>query len=50
VDLVPGEWTEIKVEVSGVKARLYVHGASQPALIARREAMANEENVNQPTR
>jgi hypothetical protein len=32
-DLVPGEWTKIKVEVSGVKARLYVHGASQPALI-----------------
>jgi hypothetical protein len=33
VDLFPGEWTKIKVEVSGVKARLYVHGASQPALI-----------------
>ncbi len=33
VDLVPGEWTKLKVEVSGVKARLYVHGATQPALI-----------------
>jgi hypothetical protein len=33
VDLVPGEWTRIKVEVSGVKARLCVHGATQPALI-----------------
>jgi len=33
VDLVPGEWTKIKVEVSGAKARLYVHGAAQPALI-----------------
>ena len=33
VDLVPGEWTHIKVEVSGVKARLYVNGSSQPALI-----------------
>jgi hypothetical protein len=33
VDLVPGEWTKIKVEVNGVKARLSVHGASQPALI-----------------
>jgi hypothetical protein len=32
VDLVPGEWTKLKVEVSGVKARLYVHGAPQPAL------------------
>jgi hypothetical protein len=33
VDLVPGEWTHIKVEVSGVKARLYVNGTSQPALV-----------------
>ncbi len=33
VDLVPGEWTKIKVEVNGLKARLSVHGASQPALI-----------------
>lgn len=33
VDLVPGEWTKIKVEVSGSKARLYVHGASQPVLV-----------------
>jgi len=28
-----GEWTKIKIEVEGVKARLYVNGASQPALI-----------------
>jgi len=32
-DLVPGEWTHLKVEVSGVKARLYVNGAPQPALV-----------------
>ena len=32
-DMVPGEWTHLKLEVSGVKARLYVNGASQPALI-----------------
>ena len=32
-DLVPGEWTHLKLEVSGTKARLYVNGASQPALI-----------------
>ena len=32
-DLVPGEWTRIKVEVSGVKARLYVNGAPQPVLV-----------------
>ena len=33
VDLAPGEWTHLKVEVSGVKMRLYVNGASQPSLI-----------------
>ncbi len=33
VDLVPGEWTRIRVEVSGLKMRLYVNGASQPTLV-----------------
>jgi hypothetical protein len=33
VDLVPGEWTKMKIEVRGDKARLYVHGAQQPVLI-----------------
>jgi len=33
VDLLPGEWTKVKVEVEGVKARLYVHGADQPTLV-----------------
>jgi hypothetical protein len=33
VDLVPGEWTKMKIEVHGVKARLYVNGSAQPALI-----------------
>ena len=33
VDLVPGEWTKMKIEVRGDKARLYVHGAQQPALV-----------------
>jgi hypothetical protein len=33
VDLVPGEWTKMKIEARGDKARLYVHGASQPALV-----------------
>lgn len=32
-DLVPGEWTKVKIEVRGAKARLYVHGAGQPALV-----------------
>jgi hypothetical protein len=33
VDLVPGEWTKVKIEVRGDKARLYVHGAQQPVLL-----------------
>src|SRR4051812_34739466 len=32
-DLVPGEWTKIKIEVHGDRARLYVHDSAQPALI-----------------
>jgi hypothetical protein len=33
VDLAPSEWTKVKIEVKGAGARLYVHGAAQPALI-----------------
>jgi hypothetical protein len=33
VDLVPGEWTKVKIVVSGDKAQLYVNGAVEPALI-----------------
>jgi hypothetical protein len=33
VDLEPGVWTKIRVEVAGGKARLFVHGASQPTLV-----------------
>ena len=33
VDLVPGEWTTVKIEVRGEKARLYVHDAPQPTLV-----------------
>jgi hypothetical protein len=32
-DLVPGQWTKIKIEVRGDRARLYVHGSEQPALV-----------------
>src|SRR5262249_41216628 len=32
-DLVPGEWTKVKIEVRGDKARLYVHDAPQPVLV-----------------
>lgn len=33
VDLVPGEWTKVKIEVRGDKARLYVHDSPQPVLV-----------------
>ena len=33
VDLVPGEWTRVKIVFEGSKARLYVHGAGQPTLL-----------------
>ena len=32
-DLVPGEWTRVKITVEGRKARLYIQGAEQPALL-----------------
>ena len=33
VDLVPGQWTKIKIQVVGKTARLFVNGADQPALV-----------------
>lgn len=33
VDLEPGVWTRMRVEISGTKARLFVNGASQPTLV-----------------
>jgi hypothetical protein len=32
-DLVPGEWTHLRIEVAGATARLYSGAAAQPALI-----------------
>jgi hypothetical protein len=32
-DLIPGEWTHLKIEVDGVKMRLYVNGTTQPTLL-----------------
>jgi hypothetical protein len=32
-DLVPGQWTQMKIQVAGSRARLYVNGAEQPALM-----------------
>jgi hypothetical protein len=33
VDLVPGQWTQVRIQVSGTSARLYINGAEQPSLI-----------------
>jgi hypothetical protein len=33
VDLVPNEWTRVRIEVRGDTARLFVHGQPQPTLI-----------------
>jgi len=33
VDLEPGAWTHVRVVVDGTTARLFVHGAQQPALV-----------------
>jgi hypothetical protein len=35
VDLQPGEWTKVRVAVSGRQAQLYVNGAAQPCLIVK---------------
>jgi hypothetical protein len=32
-DLIPGQWTQMKIQVAGSRARLYVNGAEQPTLI-----------------
>ena len=33
VDLVPGQWTHVRIQVAGPSAKLFVNGAEQPALI-----------------
>ena len=35
VDLMPEEWTHVKIVFSGTEARLFVHGAEQPCLIVK---------------
>jgi hypothetical protein len=33
VDLLSGEWTKVKIDVRGEKARLYVNGVAQPTML-----------------
>jgi len=35
VDLEPGEWTQMKIAVSGTIAQLYIHDAAQPCLVVK---------------
>jgi len=35
VDLVPGAWTKVKIEVLGKEAKLFIHGSEQPCLIVK---------------
>jgi len=45
VDLVPGEWTRMKVVVSGTGARLYVGGAEQPCLVVKDLKLGDTEGA-----
>jgi hypothetical protein len=33
VDLIPGKWTNIRIQIEGTSARLFVNGVQQPTLI-----------------
>jgi hypothetical protein len=43
VDLVPGEWTKLRIEVSSMTMRFYVNGASQPTLLVNDLKMGDAE-------
>lgn len=42
VDLETGAWTRMRIEVAGRMARLFVHGAPQPALVVSDLKLGNE--------
>jgi len=43
IDMHPGEWTKIKINVDGKTAKLYLHGAEEPCLIV--NELKHEESV-----
>lgn len=46
VDLVPGEWTKVRIEVTGDQGRLFVHGNAQPTLVVNDlKRAANEGSI-----
>jgi hypothetical protein len=46
VDLVPGAWTKIRIEINGDKAILFVHGNEQPTLIVNDLKLGADINGN----
>jgi hypothetical protein len=44
-DLIPEEWTHLKIEVNGVRMRLYVNGAAQPTLIVNDLKLGDSEGA-----
>jgi len=44
-DLIPGEWTKMKIVVSGATAQLYVNGAPQPALVVNDLKLGNSSGA-----
>lgn len=45
VDLVPGEWTKVKIEVHGASGRLQVNGNTQPTLVVNDLKLAGSEGA-----
>jgi hypothetical protein len=45
VDLEPGVWTHVRIAVQGTTARLFVHGAPQPALIVNDLKLGNSSGA-----
>jgi hypothetical protein len=46
VDLEPGVWTKIRIEINGDKAKLYVHGNTQPTLLVNDLKLDSGNNGN----
>jgi len=45
VDLEPGAWTPMRIVVKGTTARLFVHGAAQPALVVNDLKLGDSEGA-----
>jgi hypothetical protein len=43
IDMAPGEWTKVKIEISGKTVKLYLHGSEQPCLIV--NELKHEESM-----